>query len=241
MKVNIADIIYNSTIEWGSNVCMVIFLRGCPYRCWYCSNWKYQEGVTEWDTVDIANNIKKAAWSHDAVVFSGGEPLMQLDALRTLATYSKSLGLKTALHTSGRYPTRLLGMGGLFDAVMIDFKAPLHALKSLMGWRHAATTLRDSLTIMQTYKECGVPIFFEVRTTVFRLLNDTPTDIEAIASRCGFADQYVLQQGRPELAREERHRNLPVVGVDALKELALAAKPHVKKVVVRSYHGEEVV
>jgi pyruvate formate lyase activating enzyme len=233
------DIVPISTLDWPGKVCMTIFFKGCTYKCWYCSNWK---NGTPQAVEAVKEKITAGKDYVDAVVFSGGEPLAQLDALRSLCEHAKSLGLKVGLNTSGRYPDRLQAILDSVDAVMLDYKAPLGALKNIVGWRHAPTSLKECLHIMKTRKDKDKrPLYYEVRTTVFRLLNDTEEDIEGIATMCDGADAYALQQGRPELAMLERHHSLPTVTVERLRELGRAAKPHVRTVIIRTPYDHETI
>ena len=93
-----------SSIEFHGNMSLVIFMSKCPLACRYCHNVELLEDDTEKTFEEIKSEIDNAADFIDAVVLSGGEPLMQLDALIELLTYFKGIGLKTKLDTSGIYP-----------------------------------------------------------------------------------------------------------------------------------------
>ena len=59
-----------------------------------------------------------------AVSFTGGEPLMQPAALKELALYARSLGLKTHLETNGVRWRELKRTAGAFDVIAADIKLP---------------------------------------------------------------------------------------------------------------------
>ena len=96
-----------SSIEFHGNMSLVIFMSKCPLACRYCHNVELLEDDTEKTFEEIKSEIDNAADFIDAVVLSGGEPLMQLDALIELLTYLKGIGLKTKLDTSGIYPDKI--------------------------------------------------------------------------------------------------------------------------------------
>ena len=113
-----------SSIEFHGNMSLVIFMSKCPLACRYCHNVELLEDDTEKTFEEIKSEIDNVADFIDAVVLSGGEPLMQLDALIELLTYIKGIGLKTKLDTSGIYPDKiekLLDLG-LLDFVSLDVK-----------------------------------------------------------------------------------------------------------------------
>jgi pyruvate formate lyase activating enzyme len=105
----------------------VVFLKGCPLRCWWCHNPESQ--AMEPVTVDIKRKVngrsvagkktygeKMDAYalmesllrdrhfyeeSGGGVTFSGGEPLLQIDGLAELLMLCGQKGLHTTVDTSG--------------------------------------------------------------------------------------------------------------------------------------------
>ena len=107
-----------SSVEFHRNMSLVIFMSGCPLTCRYCHNVELLDDTTEKSFEQIKEEIDSSADFLDAVVISGGEPLMQLDALIEIFTYVSQLGLKTKLDTSGIYPDRIKK---LLDLKLLDF------------------------------------------------------------------------------------------------------------------------
>ena len=70
--------------------------------------------------------MQKRTKALDAVVFSGGEPLVQ-DPLEEKIREVKALGYKIGLHTGGYRPEHLKKILPLLDWVGFDIKAPLNA------------------------------------------------------------------------------------------------------------------
>ena len=105
MKGYISSIESFSALD-GPGVRSVVFLQGCPLRCFYCHNpetWKSGGGqlLERSKVIDkVARNlnfIKKRG----GVTLSGGEPTMQIDFLKELLQGFKDLELHTAVDTSG--------------------------------------------------------------------------------------------------------------------------------------------
>lgn len=112
----------------------------------------------------------------DAVVFSGGEPLVQ-NSLEEALDDVIALGYKTALHTGGYRPEALRRVLPKLDWVGFDVKAPLtaDAYRKATGGYDKIDNVRQSLNALL---ESGVD--FECRTTCDpRILNIE--DIYAIA------------------------------------------------------------
>ncbi len=89
----------------GPGIRYVLFLQGCPFKCQFCHN------RDTWDTA--INKIKtpeevladfnryKSFYKHGGITVSGGEPLLQIDALIELFKLFKSHNIHTAIDTAG--------------------------------------------------------------------------------------------------------------------------------------------
>ena len=83
----------------------VVFFQGCPLRCQYCHNpdtWELATGGTM-TVKEILSQYEqcKAFLNSGGITVTGGEPLMQMDFLRTLFNECKASGIHTCLDTSG--------------------------------------------------------------------------------------------------------------------------------------------
>src|SRR5271157_6076984 len=85
IKLNFGGFVPLSTIDWRGKAVCTVFLRGCPIRCSYCQNEAIQTGEDYRDTGEILELIGSSAPYISGVVFSGGEPALQKDALLDLA------------------------------------------------------------------------------------------------------------------------------------------------------------
>jgi pyruvate formate lyase activating enzyme len=253
MQVFLGDILPTSTLDWPGKVSLVVFFRGCPFRCPYCSNALFIEQGEPTDIGKVIAEIVRAKDFIDAVVISGGEPFMQPTAFHEIARKAKEFGLLVGAQTNGMYPDRISAASsmGLLDAVLLDVKAPpeLEAYSCATGDRNRQDIL-DAVT--KTIELCnrlraeGKLRYYEVRTTVLRGFSDRPEDLEAIVSRIQ-CDAYIVQQGRPEIAMDESVKKLEAIPRNELMELARharrAASPDKIKVVkVRTREmGDEII
>ena len=82
MKVYINSIKFNRSLVDGPGVRTVVFFQGCDLRCKGCQNkstWDMKSG-TEVEVAELATLLQKEV-CNKKITFSGGEPLMQAEAL----------------------------------------------------------------------------------------------------------------------------------------------------------------
>jgi len=138
-----------TTIDYPGKLSCVLFLSGCPWRCRYCSNPDLLElklGV--WDADKILGFLSERRGKLEAVVFSGGEALMQGDALVPYAKKIKEMGFLIGLHTNGFYPEKLSEFLPVADWVGLDFKATRANYAALTGNAAAAERAEESLDLL---------------------------------------------------------------------------------------------
>ena len=124
IRLNYGGFIPLSTVDWrGRSVCTVFF-RGCPLRCSYCQNAGILTGDDPRDTGEVIDLIKGSRIAASGVIFSGGEPTMQKDALLSLARAAKKLGLAVGIQTNGLFPDTLADLikERLVDRIALDYK-----------------------------------------------------------------------------------------------------------------------
>lgn len=117
MQVNFGGVESLSTVDYPEHPCMTIFLRGCGLRCPWCHNKELQCGETFVDTEVIYSLMCEAMDFIEAVVFSGGEPLDQIEAVREMAFDAHTLGLLVGIHTA--QPDKLKELPELVDYAWI--------------------------------------------------------------------------------------------------------------------------
>ena len=98
MLVYVNSIKFNRSLVDGPGVRTVVFFQGCDLRCKGCQNpstWEMKNG-TEMTTDELVRVLKKEV-VNKKVTFSGGEPLMQVDAL--IDVVKKLEGFDIAVYT----------------------------------------------------------------------------------------------------------------------------------------------
>ena len=84
----------------GPGLRLTVFLRGCPHHCRGCHNpqtWSFSGG-RDVTSSDIVERLKRSPMQR-GITFSGGEPLMQADALLPVTAWIKSLGYSVWVYT----------------------------------------------------------------------------------------------------------------------------------------------
>ena len=160
-SVQIGGLVSFTTIDYPGKLAAVLFLVGCPLRCAYCSNPHLltpHDG--EYDPERVFEWLQSRVGKLEAVVFSGGEALMQGDTTIEYMRRVRELGFKIGLHTNGFYPETLRRASDAVDWIGLDFKATREKYPDLTGQHIAYDNMIKSLDIWQsTGKD------FEVRIT----------------------------------------------------------------------------
>ena len=102
MVVYINSIKFNRSLVDGPGVRTVVFFQGCDLRCKGCQNpstWEMKNG-TEMTTDELVTILEKEV-VNKKVTFSGGEPLMQVDALIDIV--KKLVGFDIAVYTGHEF------------------------------------------------------------------------------------------------------------------------------------------
>jgi pyruvate formate lyase activating enzyme len=126
------------------------------------------------------------------VVFSGGEPTLQKEALISLCEAAKEIGLSVGLQTNGVFPgvLEVLISRRLVDRVAIDMKTRWERFSNRLTGTYLKN-VRKSIALCREAKDAGHLTEFEVVFTLFR--GDTE-DIEELEKEAK-GSPLVLQQG----------------------------------------------
>jgi anaerobic ribonucleoside-triphosphate reductase activating protein len=110
LVINVAGFVEDSIVD-GPGLRAVVFTQGCDKRCPECHNPDAQplEGGSPYSPDELYEKISANPLC-SGVTFSGGEPLLQAEALLPLARRVKDAGLSLAVYT-GEVLERILECG----------------------------------------------------------------------------------------------------------------------------------
>jgi pyruvate formate lyase activating enzyme len=149
--------------------------------------------------------IKSSAPFVSGVVFSGGEPTLQKDALVTLARYAKKNGLAVGIQTNGLFPStlELLIQERLVDKVALDYKTQwegfsvLPAMDENIPVSNYMRNVDRSIRICRQASRENILNEFEIVITAFY---ENADYIKKISQEIG-TTPLVLQQGEHKIIR----------------------------------------
>lgn len=172
------------------------------------------------DINTIKDKIEESSYFVSSVVFSGGEPTLQQNALDSLIRFSRENDLLTGLQTSGYYPLVLKKLvdNNLLDKIFLDMKAPPSdstKYKTITGSDNAHNKVVESFRIVNTSS-----VESEVRTTVFKPYVDDALEIAKFLKENDYIGAYILQTGIPENAPNGEIRKEMRVSNNEMKNLA---------------------
>lgn len=140
-----------SASDYPGKLAAVVFCQGCAWRCSYCHNPHLIEpgakaGVS-WESV--LRFLERRRGLLDAVVFSGGEPTLQLSLPRAMESV-KNLGYLIGLHTAGIVPRMLARVLPLVDWVAMDLKSTDGNHEAITRVKGSAIRARQSMDILRS-------------------------------------------------------------------------------------------
>jgi len=219
-----------SLLDYPDHLSAIIWTSGCNFSCPFCYNKELVLGDAPAIPEDeVLSFLKKRKGKLEAVVISGGEPLLQdnlIDFLRKI----KDLGYLVKVDTNGSFPENLQELleAGVVDYVAMDVKAPKEKYERLTGVPIDLKKIEKSIEMISEHAPA-----YEFRTTfVPELL--TKEDIVEIAHWLRGAELYYLQQFKimSSLLSEELETVTPYPK-EYLEETLAAIKPCFKHCFVR--------
>ena len=170
----------------GPGVRCVVFMQGCPLRCACCHNpdtWDFSGGE-ETDTDALVQKIVrfKSYIRNGGVTVSGGEPLMQAEFVAELFRKLKTLGIHTALDTSGCvWNAEVEKLLEYTDLVLLDYK-----YADADGYLKYTKCRQSSVdAFLEKLEERNIPTW--IRRVIIPKLNDDEASVLQLKS---LADKY---------------------------------------------------
>lgn len=234
VKAHVPDMLSLSLVDYIGEPACLLFFSGCNLRCPYCQNWKLREAREE-DLVSLEEVLSAIQGNFlvTACKVTGGEPLLQVDALIELGKRIKTRGLKFGVDTNGTLPEGLGRLLPYLDLVSIDVKAPLNSVDyaEVTGTTpseayHIVESVRRSLSML--FDARGV--YVDARTVIIPGLNDSIDKLNSVAeglkgvgylskAKLGEAS-YTLMEFVSENAYSDEFKARGSTRADTLLELA---------------------
>ncbi len=190
--MNFAGMIKTSMVDYPKKVATTLFSCGCNFKCSYCHNQDligYSDEKCIFSEEDVFQHLDKRKKIIDAVVISGGEPLIWN---KDLGEFLKKLRQRygncflVKLDTNGSFPGRLEELTNYLDFVAIDFKS----LDYLKFSNVKTATIKKSINILEKNR-----LDYEVRITMYPDYVKE-RDFESIAAELIGVKKIVIQQYR---------------------------------------------
>tara|TARA_B100000586_G_scaffold23862_1_gene15746 strand:- start:279 stop:992 length:714 start_codon:yes stop_codon:yes gene_type:complete len=149
---------------------LFVRLAGCPYTCFYCDTLDAlpldsgkEYSITEaCDLID--NNLQDNTYK---VNFTGGEPLIQYEAVNELARHVKSHGLPTYLESACFDSKKFLYVLPSIDFVKIEFKT---IDSEFIDEKHHSVLIKNTL-------ECLKAAIDAKKTTYIKIVVSSKTEL----------------------------------------------------------------
>ena len=181
-----------SMVDYPGKLAATVFTGGCNLRCPFCHNALLVTRLAETPVLpeeDVLSFLQRRRGLLDGVVLSGGEPLLQPDAIDFLRKV-RGMGFAVKLDTNGCFPERLAAIleAGLVDYAAMDIKNCREKYPQTVGVPGFDTAaVEESVRLLA---RSGVD--HEFRTTFVRELH-TADDVEAMGRWLQGAPRYYLQ------------------------------------------------
>lgn len=223
------DIVPLSFSDFLGEPACVIFLAGCNFDCGYCQNWQLKRASE--DNITDLEMIKRVLSENKLITackVTGGEPLLQLDAVIEIGKFAKSLGLKFGIDTNGSLSEALARVAPLLDLISIDIKTELNEREYTKITRvqpPPISSIKRSLEIAMRSEA-----YVDIRMVVIPGYNDDIAKIKAISKMLrdlGYEEKatkgmasFVLIEFVPENATDDEFRRINNPSVSLLSDLA---------------------
>ena len=183
------------SIHDGTGIRTIVFLKGCPLRCRWCSNPESQEykiqtmmvqgkpktigrDVTVAEVMEIVEKDRPYyRRSYGGMTLSGGESLMQPEFARDLLRAAKESGINTALESTAYAKYEVI------ESILPYLDTYLLDVKHMDSRKHKEFTGRPNELIQENVRKITDSGMTEViiRVPVIPGFNDRKDEIEAIA------------------------------------------------------------
>ncbi|MBQ1848313.1 MAG: anaerobic ribonucleoside-triphosphate reductase activating protein [Clostridia bacterium] len=179
-----------SLVDYPGKTAAVLFTGGCNFRCPFCHNFGLVSSPGEpLDEEEVFSYLKKRKGLLDAVVITGGEPLIHPD-IAGLIKKVRDVGYPVKLDTNGTFPVRLAELisEGLIDYVAMDIKNCEEKYFLTAGCDVDLDAVRKSVMLLMSGS-----VDFEFRTTAVKQLHEV-SDFIRIGKWIKGNEKYYIQR-----------------------------------------------
>ncbi|MDR1233695.1 MAG: anaerobic ribonucleoside-triphosphate reductase activating protein [Holosporales bacterium] len=159
--MKIGGLLKFSALDYPGKLSCVVFCQGCSLRCVYCHNPDFldqsKDGAVSFEK--FIDFLRGRIGYLDAVVFSGGDPLLQHDLFDSILTV-KEIGFLIGIHTSGVALESFERIIPLINWVGFDVKTVFHKYDTITGVLNSGQIAEKNLSVLLNSKTD-----YEVRTT----------------------------------------------------------------------------
>ena len=209
MKTRIFEIftsIEGEGILYGTKT-LFVRLAGCPYSCFYCDTVDALplDSGKEYSITEACDLIDKNLQDNTYKVnFTGGEPLIQHEAVNELAKHVKSRGLPTYLESACFDSKKFLYVLPSIDFVKIEFKT---IDSEFIDEKHYTDLIRNTLECLQAATDAKKTTYIKIvvssktQSSSFKELLDQIFKIVSKESISGFIIQPTNSFSEPSLEK----------------------------------------
>ena len=220
-----------TVIDYPNKVAAVIFTRGCNFRCPFCHNPELvnpEKYIPEIPEEKILNFLKKRQGVLDAIVITGGEPLIYND-IEEFIKKARDLGYLIKLDSNGTNPELLEELldKKLVDYVAMDIKNSLEKYSETTGTKVNTDDIEKSIKII-----INKAPDYEFRSTILPKLH-TQEDIKKMGELVKGAKKYYLQNFRPEQTLDPAYNEEKPFTEEDLKKFQGILRDYVDKCEIR--------
>jgi pyruvate formate lyase activating enzyme len=217
--IKIKGFLETSFIDWPGNLCSVVFLPLCNFRCPYCHNHPlvfHPEHYPDIPLEVILARLHSLRDWIDGVCLTGGEPTLHAD-LPLFIREIKRKRFLIKLDTNGSNPQMLedlMGEGAI-DFVSMDVKAPLDPIRYSRS-AGIPVNLKPILESIEILKKGSAE--YQFRMTVVPGLHQEE-DIQTLGDQLRAGPRFTLQNFNPENPMDPSLKRSIPYDPNALKKL----------------------
>lgn len=223
-----------TVLDYPGKTSAVVFTYGCNFRCPYCHNPELVVKPLDRRLVqterEVLDFLKTRVGKLDAVVITGGEPLLYNDIIDFIV-HIRELGFLVKVDTNGSDPDLIKKIidHGIVDYWAMDIK---YGLERYSEGLNGGVPVQERELRRSIFLVMGSSVEYEFRTTVVKGLHNTQ-EMKKIGELIKGAEKYYIQNFRPGKTIDKTLNNNNSFSDKELDELKGAVEPFVQKVEIR--------